>query len=339
MKILPIMKDPRTQNQNKTRIFIKGWKEYLKSINDDEYNLNENDTDCLSMNPNITISDVNTNLNIKWNYGYLSFNQSIPVSYILETIDKYPWELNFIFERISFGELNLITRLFKINYDSLSCNSNIPFSYILKHKNEDWDWTSVISNILTEYDYLNYQEECSTLFSNYHGTVSCKNFSFKFIYELFKRYRFFLGSLSRKAPLKFILEHPEIMWKWVFISRSNVITNADILSHPELPWNYGEIMYRKNMDIPLYHKLVTMGFPGAINRLSMSNCITITDVIAHPDLPWNYECLSMNSNITWKIINNYPNLPWDFRSISSNDMSCPAECKKYRLLYDEIIRL
>src|SRR3990167_1319176 len=79
---------------------IKGWKEYLKTINDNKYNLDQNDINLLSVNPNITMSDVISNINIKWNYDFLTINQSIPISYILDTMYKYPWNLCSIFQRI-----------------------------------------------------------------------------------------------------------------------------------------------------------------------------------------------------------------------------------------------
>ena len=46
----------------------------------------------------------------------------------------------------------------------------------------------------------------------------------------------------------------------------------------------------------------------------------------------------MNPNITWGIINTHPNLPWNFKDIVRNTMSCPIECKRYRNLYDEIVK-
>ena len=77
---------------------------------------------------------------------------------------------------------------------------------------------------------------------------------------------------------------------------------------------------------------------GLILALSKSEVITITDVIENPSLPWDYKFLSMNPNITWKIIISYPEIPWDYEYIARNQMSCPAYCKQFKLIYDIIIK-
>ena len=95
------------------------------------------------------------------------------------------------------------------------------------------------------------------------------------------------------------------------------------------------------MKIDLYKYLITkqdMNHNILINSLSMSECISITDVIEHSEIPWKYVFLSMNPNITWAEINSHPEISWDFDNIIYNNMSCPLESKKYRILYNEVIR-
>ena len=132
---------------------------------------------------------------------------------------------------------------FQINYELLSRNDKIPFSYVLKFKQEKWNWISVINNILTEYDYQIYLEDCHDLFLRYlpymrNGILDFKNLSVKFIYELFDKYKNyhslmndnFMYALSQKAPLEFILEHNDLQWIWYVISRYNkTIKNTDII--------------------------------------------------------------------------------------------------------------
>ena len=119
-----------------------------------------------------------------------------------------------------------------------------------------------------------------------------------------------------------------------------VITNDDILSHPELPWNYCCIEKRKNLNMSLYQYLVDEGgfTTVLINSLSRSESITIDDVISNPDIPWNYNYLSVNPNITWKIINIHPEIPWSLPDIAGNNMSCPVYCKYWKSKFNEIIR-
>ena len=41
---------------------------------------------------------------------------------------------------------------------------------------------------------------------------------------------------------------------------------------------------------------------------------------AHPEKPWNYDCLSINPNITWEIVEDHPEKPWAYRNLSMNKM-------------------
>ena len=46
----------------------------------------------------------------------------------------------------------------------------------------------------------------------------------------------------------------------------------------------------------------------------------------------------MNQNITWVEINRHPEIPWDFGSIAYNTMSSPADIKRWKSVYDEILK-
>ena len=160
-----------------------------------------------------------------------------------------------------------------------------------------------------------------------------------FIYELSKRYDAFTVALSNIAHINFILKHIDYKWNWRSISCSKVITCNDILSHPELPWDYDSILYRNDINMELYLKLRNGCISNMLSRkLSMSKLITISDVLKFPRLPWDYRFMAVNPNITWKIINSYSYMPWDLSLIDRNDMSCPMEIKKYRTLYDVVVR-
>ena len=38
----------------------------------------------------------------------------------------------------------------------------------------------------------------------------------------------------------------------------------------------------------------------------------------NPDKNWKYKCLSLNPNITWKIVQENPDKPWDYYELSRN---------------------
>ena len=322
---------------------ILNWKGYLKKFNSYantpfKYGLDDV-IYAIGCNSNITVEDFIANPGIEWDYSSLSSNRNIPVAYMLSTIAQYPWDLSHFFKMIHFIELYPLTEI-KFNYSALSCNRTIPFSYILKHKNEDWNWSSVMNYILSEYDYHTYQYECEDIFHKNHLIYfyTCINLSVKFIYELSKQYtnQDFITVLSSRAPLKFILQNT-FNWNWIIISKYETITCTDIISNPELPWRYDFMSTRKDLTIDLYKHLIDKGH-NYINLLSSSECITINDVVENPDIPWDYDYLSMNPNITWVEINNHPNLPWEFENIAHNQMTCPAECKKNRILFNEVLK-
>ena len=80
-----------------------------------------------------------------------------------------------------------------------------------------------------------------------------------------------------------------------------------------------------------------MGY-NAIDALSRSEYISINDILENPEIPWNYTFVSMNPNITWVEINKYSEIPWNYNYICSNKMSCPIKCKRYKSIYDSIIK-
>ena len=349
-------------------IRFSNWKDYLDDIKTKTETKTKTGTEnCLSRilehahyiyalsgNPNIKLVDFISNPGLGWNYDNLTKNESIPINYIIETSDKYPWNKFIIFKRIHFSQIESFKSA-ELNYLALSSNKTIPLSYVLKHKNKIWDWRLVVDHILTEYDVLKYPQECSDIFLkyiyDYNINSSCyENLSVKFIYELSFKYKGFMGILSQKASIKFILEHNtsvdqetfmvrRLNWNWNSITFSKAITISDILSHPDLPWNYNFIEFRDDLTVDLYLKICSKVLISKklLHVLSQSKYITITDVINHPEIPWDYRFLSKNSNITWKIIDIHPELPWDFKSIAYNDMSCPVECKRWKSIYDEII--
>src|SRR3990167_1103401 len=97
---------------------IQSWKECLKSY------ISKSNVWALSGNPNITLSDLQSNPELKWSYYRLTSNENIPISYILSTISSIPWDRNGISKRIDF---NLIDNLKeRLVYSGLSCNFRIP---------------------------------------------------------------------------------------------------------------------------------------------------------------------------------------------------------------------
>ena len=58
--------------------------------------------------------------------------------------------------------------------------------------------------------------------------------------------------------------------------------------------------------------------PWSWEGISMNKNITMKIVLDNPDKPWNWDWISMNENITWEIILTYPDKPWDWYGISNN---------------------
>ena len=153
---------------------MNGWEDYLKRYK----NINVKD---LSHNPNITLEHVLSNPNIRWDYSNLSHNENIPINYIIKTFNKYRWKLSGLHERIYFSELYRLEELLnskslKLDYQTLSYNRSIPFSYVLKNWHKDWNWSSIIEHILTEYDYQKYTDKCEKILLKYSYFVrQCDN--------------------------------------------------------------------------------------------------------------------------------------------------------------------
>ena len=80
----------------------------------------------LSENPAITEEIITTNINLSWNWHYISKNISIS----LEFIDQHKDELD--------------------NYVGLSQNPNLTLNYIENNLDKEWSWINIWFNPLTK---------------------------------------------------------------------------------------------------------------------------------------------------------------------------------------------
>ena len=76
----------------------------------------------ISMNPNITCEIVKNNLNLEWDWYYLSYNKNLKIDFVKEHSDKM-W-----------------------NWFGISQNSNITWKNICENPQLPWDWISVGEN-------------------------------------------------------------------------------------------------------------------------------------------------------------------------------------------------
>jgi hypothetical protein len=108
---------------------------------------------------------------IQWDWIRFSYNNNIPIEYILDTLDKHPWHISFIslrcyttpqalrilklYPNVSISN-NMYTYVTSVtcsdveshpdldwNYKLLSLNRNISLEFIDKYSYKDWDWFRV----------------------------------------------------------------------------------------------------------------------------------------------------------------------------------------------------
>ena len=146
----------------------------------------------------------------------------------------------------------------------------------------------------------------------------------------------YIGDVSEREDLTWELIQKYSSLSWSVDSLSRLAPLDYIIEHPEQTWNYYEISARKDLTIDFIKE-----FQDLLDFEIISENINIEDVINNPELPWDYIALSINSKVTSDDLINHSELPWDYQVLSAhidvNFVYANPQCDwYYPSLYDRI---
>jgi hypothetical protein len=205
--------------------------------------------------------------------------------------DKFCNHLLTLVERWGFG-------FFNSNY--VYRNVNVTMKYIDEHANILWDKESISFNPNLTLDYVLKNPGSQWGIDGYNWIgLSC------------------IPSLT----IEDVKAHPEIKWRWDWISQHRNITMEDIENNKKLPWDVRGVVWNPNLTTKYIDEHMDL-FDENCNDwqgISESKCVTLEYIIVHPNYPWYWYGISArNPNVTMSCVKNHPNLPWEYGDLSAH---------------------
>ncbi len=196
-------------------------------------------TASLSSNISLTPEFLESNLGLpNWDWYYLSFNKSIPLSFIdVKLISgdvRYKWNWDGISNRTDLTLEFILKYAGKLDWKFVSYNMNfstVLHQFVESNLSLPWDFKSLSCNAVVATPQF--------ILKHFEPRVECKNGRVivggdgKIPYAKWN-----WKDLSRISPLSFIHEYPEFDWDFREVSLNTSLTIPFILLHLNKDWNW-----------------------------------------------------------------------------------------------------
>tara|TARA_B100000401_G_scaffold438362_1_gene386626 strand:+ start:4052 stop:5089 length:1038 start_codon:yes stop_codon:yes gene_type:complete len=129
-------------------------------------------------------------------------------------------------------------------------------------------------------------------------------------------------SSSSAIYIKNIDNHPEIEWKWEYISFNPNITRDFFIKNIHQKWNWNTISSRKFIDTSLIDRYSRKPWNWVVISHNTSVVLTENFIEKYINKSWDWGHLSLNTNITLNFIDKYSYKTWSWYKISErNDLT------------------
>ncbi len=187
--------------------------------------LDGHDYGWLSYNETIPLELISNNLDKPWDFNQLSRNRNLTWEFIEDNPDK-PWS----YQRLSCASI-ITWNIVKDNPDKnwyyifLSKNENITWDIVRDNPDEPWDYDflSVNSNITWEIVRDNPDKPW-----DYNGLLNNPNITWEIVKD-----------------------NPDKPWDYKWVSLSEIITWEIVMNNPDKPWSYEHLTFNRNITIDI----------------------------------------------------------------------------------------
>jgi hypothetical protein len=255
----------------------------------------------LSNNPKITMEIILAFKDENWNWQNISAKANINFT----KYPDFPWDWSALSVNPNLTIKDIIstknsTELFE--WIDVSRHKNITMIDIENNPTLPWDWSSVSCN--PNIRNLDKPWDWQWLSMN-------PNINFDFIVKFIeKSWCWDFVSMNSAVKMEHVLKHPNLPWDYRTLSLNENITIQDILTHLDKPWCWQAISFSK------YVTMQQVYVPWDFYGLSRNPGIKFNDMMENPDKPWNWQMITLNPNITYKIIDENPTCSWDLTRLS-----------------------
>jgi hypothetical protein len=276
------------------------------------------------------------------NYWFeLSSKPKIPIRYMLDSLDKYPWYMSAISARPDIT-IELVRAYPDAiwSFARLSANLAIPVEEILGNRDLPWEWENVEarSDISLAFKLANLDVP---------WTVVPREHVSKDLFTPAVHWDF--AKLSRVIDPEVVLRYPQLAWNWNKLSLNPHVTPAFVRAHADLWWNWALLMENcgwsaadalamwkddnyyflieevyADMETPYDPTFEDNLNDGASSYYGPRASIFLTlsykqdlcweHVMEYPDGEWNWFQLSRK--MPWDVINQFPHAPWNEHALS-----------------------
>jgi hypothetical protein len=203
-----------------------------------------NESDSLGINPNITITDVIANKNIKWSISSFLLNSNIYYEDIPHEYRSYGYKSGYYLQNdnITTEQLKRIIEKFDDNdrwkFNYIDCNPNLTMAIINQYPDDLWDWWQISRN------------RCATIVDvmenpdkpwDWNGITENPNTTL----EIIQKYPNKPWEISRLCynlnasidMLRYCIQNNASYYNSYRASMSNGIIIADIANNLDMPWD------------------------------------------------------------------------------------------------------
>lgn len=183
-----------------------------------------------------------------------------------------------------------------INWYKISKSSNIYWSFIERHMDYPWDalglslnknitWNNIVNNPQIHWFY-----EVLGKNPNITLDIILKNPQFNWIMSN--------AATNPNITLQMIKKY-NYDWKHYFSQNPNVKMNDVIENMYNLKWCFNDLASNKGITWTDFNDYIEY---FNLEDFSSNPNVTLDIVLDNPDIEWDYDKISMNSNITWEMI-------------------------------------
>jgi hypothetical protein len=202
----------------------------------------------VAQNKNITLKDIEENLNLPWDWNGISLNPNLTIDFIKKYKDR-DWSWYYISTNNVFTPKDVNDNPdIRWDYRGLSYNSSITQDFVFQNKDKDWDMICLSANSVISSRFI---EEHKSDFKWCMSSVSINpNVDMDFI-ERHINWKWDYNNISRKKNLtiQFLRKYKDRKWDWYLVSSNCVITQKDMDNNPDLPWNPFGHALNPNIDL------------------------------------------------------------------------------------------
>lgn len=219
----------------------------------------------------ISISDIENNLDLGWNWAGVSRNPNLNINFI----KKYKNNLDWYW----------ISKNSCVKADDIKNNPSLP-----------WDIDSICENPNIDISILETMLDVDRLSDENWKELSI---NMKISLDIFEKYinkwNYKFLSRNEKLNISIIEKYPDKCWDFAELSSHPGIKIQHVISLNK-PWNWFDLSKNPNICIEIVKKYPSL--PWKYNALSRNPSITIEDIENNDKLPWNYKYVSLNPNLT-----------------------------------------